>query len=1027
MRSWMKNAAPAAAVAILTLTATVPASAQYFGRQKVQYDKFDWQVLETNHFDIHYYPEEQQATQDAARESERWYSRLSLAFQHEFQKKPLILYADQPDFQQTNVIGDMLNEGTGGVTEGIRNRVIMPYTGVYEDNNHVLGHELVHVFQYDLAGAGQGGGGMQGLNSLPLWLVEGMAEYLSLGRQDAHTAMWLRDAALRGELPTIKQLTTDSRFFPYRYGQALWAYVGGRWGDRAVTDVFRYATKSGFEAALQRVLGLTSEQLSAEWHASIREAYLPLLTGRQRPEDAGDPVLVEKEAGAMNLSPAVSPDGRYVAFFGRREIFTIDLYVADATSGRIVKKLTSPNRNSHFDALSFIQSAGTWSPDGKKFAFVVYNKGDNELAILDVASAKVERQFPVEGVGAIQNPAWSPDGRSIAFTGQHGGIADLYVYDMTGNVARQVTNDRFAEIEPAWSPDSRTIAVATDRGVTNLQSLTFGSMQIALIDAATGSARSLKLFPGEVKHINPQFAPDGRSIYFIADRDGFSDIYRTDIASGQIYQVTHVATGVSGITALSPAMSVATGTGRVMFSVFQNAGNNVYGLDAARAQGVAVPSTSEAVARAAILPPVTAFGTGLVSQYLTDPATGLPGADEVFPTHKYHAGLGLDYLGTPSVGVGTGSFGGARLGGAVSGYFSDMLGNHNLGVAVQANGTLKDIGGQAQYLNSEHRLNYGATIGHIPYLTGYRSVEPGNDGTFEYNEVIERIFIDQAEVGARYGISTTQRIELSAGFTRYSFDREQTQFIFADPNLTQLLFDPTRTSLEAPDPIGFFETSLGLVGDNSYFGLTSPVAGQRYRFSVSPTLGDLSYQTLMADYRRYFLMKPVTFAIRGLHFGRYGSDASGIDRNGQRVLSPIFLGYNDIIRGYSSGSFTTDECASTAQCDVYNRLFGTRIASGSAELRIPVLGVSELGLINFPYLPLELSPFFDIGYAWGDYSGFNGGASSATAVDRKPVMSTGLSARVNVLGYVVFEAYYAYPFQRPDKGAHFGFQLMPGW
>ncbi|HEX6693546.1 MAG TPA: BamA/TamA family outer membrane protein [Longimicrobiales bacterium] len=1004
------------------------AAAQYFGRQKVQYEDFDWRVLETERFDIHYYPSEREVVQDAARESQRWYSRLSLAFQHEFTKKPLIFYADHPDFQQTNVIGGMLSEGTGGVTEALKNRVIMPFTGVYEDNDHVLGHEMVHVFQYDIAAGGPAG--TMGLNRLPLWLVEGMAEYLSLGRNDPHTAMWLRDAALRGELPTIKQLTTDTRFFPYRYGQALWAYIAGRWGDRSVTDVFRYATRSGFEAALQQVLGVSSEQLSEDWHGAIRETYIPLLEGRQRPEDAGDPILVDDEAGAMNLAPVVSPDGRYVAFFGRREIFTVDLYVADAQTGRVLKKLTSPNRNAHYDALSFIQSAGTWSPDGSKFAFVVFNEGNNELAILDIARADVERQIEIPGVGAIQNPAWSPDGRSIAFTGMAGGLSDLYILDLETNQSRQITNDRFADLEPAWSPDGRTIAIATDRAGTNLTSLTWGAMGLALVDVATGTIRPLSLFPEPVKHINPQYSPDGRSLYFIADRDGFSDVYRTELASGRIFQVTRVATGVSGITALAPAMSVASQSGRLMFSVFQNAGNNIYGLESARAQGELVPATSQAVARAAILPPVTAFGTGLVAQYLTDPTTGLPPVDVTFAEHDYSPSIKLDYLGSSGIGVGTSSMYGVGVGGGIMGYFSDMLGDHNLGVAIQANGSLKDIGGQAQYLNSERRLAYGATIGHIPYLSGFSSNENNGDGTATYSEILERIFIEQAEVGARYGFSTTRRFEVNAGFMRYSFDREQTDYVY-DIATNQLVQDPVRNDLDSPDALNFFNTSAALVGDNSFFGFTSPVAGQRYRFEVAPTFGTLTYQTLLADYRRYFLIRPVTFAIRGLHYGRYGKNANGMNDQGVRVLSSPSLEYEDIIRGYARESFEPEECiasssASTSACPVFDRLRGTKIAAASAELRIPLLGVTELGLVNFPYLPVEISPFFDAGYAWGSINP-NTGPGGATDVEREIVMSTGLSARLNVLGYVIFEAYYAYPFQRPDKGAHFGFQLMPGW
>ncbi len=250
----------------LLFAAAPPATAQYFGRNKVQYEKFDFRIMRTPHFDLYFYPAESLVVHDAGRLAERWYARHSDSFRHTFDRKSIVFYADQPDFQQTNVIGESLTEGTGGVTEGLRTRVVMPFTGIYAENDHVLGHELVHVFQYNVAENGPGG--LQRLGALPLWLIEGMAEYFSLGRNDPLTAMWLRDAAERNNLPTIKQLTTDSRFFPYRYGQALWAYVGGRWGDRAVTDVYRASLRVGFEEGLRRVLGVSSDSLSKDWIAA---------------------------------------------------------------------------------------------------------------------------------------------------------------------------------------------------------------------------------------------------------------------------------------------------------------------------------------------------------------------------------------------------------------------------------------------------------------------------------------------------------------------------------------------------------------------------------------------------------------------------------------------------------------------------------------------------------------------------------------------------------------------------------------
>ena len=1034
------------AVGGLLLFACMPslAEAQYFGRQKVQYEDFDWQVLRTPRFDIHYYPEEEEITQDAARMSERWYSRLSRAFQHEFKKKPLIFYADHPDFQQTNVIESMLSEGTGGVTEGLKNRVIMPYTGIYRDNDHVLGHELVHVFQYDLASS-PGGGGLAGMGRLPLWLVEGMAEYLSLGRADAHTAMWLRDAALRGDLPTINQLTRDTRYFPYRYGQALWAYIAGRWGDRAVTELYRFATRAGWDASLQRVLGLNSEQLSAQWIQSIRTTYLPVIEGRQRPQDAGQRVLYDDEIGAFNLSPVVSPDGRFVAYYTREGLFSIDLFVADSRTGEVVKKLTSPNRSPHFDALSFIASAGTWSPDGQKFAFPVYAEGDMELAILDVSSEDIERRIAIPKVGAIANPAWSPDGSRIAISGMSGGVSDIWVIDLATGAATQMTDDRYGDIQPAWAPDGRTIAFASDRGPgTDFEKLIFGPMNLATLDVGTRQVTLHPVFPG-AKHINPQYSPDGREVYFISDHEGFSDLYRIELGSNTVYQITRLATGVSGITALSPAMTVAQRSGRIMFSIFENTGYNVYGLDPEQARGTRIemgPEPTRSIA--GLLPPVEAYGSGMVAEYLADATTGLPGSDVQYKGEDYKPKLALDFLGQPYFGAGTSRFG-PQISGGISAYFSDMLGNHQLAGAIQAQGTFKDIGAQALYRNSEHKLNWAVAAGHIPYLTGRTFVS--RDPATGYNLVeqyLERIFIDQLAGYAFLPQSQTKRFEFNLGYTRLGFDREIRSFVVTPGGAIVDEFDEDQS---APSPLNFFEGGVAFVGDNANFGFTSPVVGQRFRFEVSPTFGTLTYQTGIADYRKYFFFQPVTLAFRGLHFGRYGKDADS------PRMSPLFLGYETYVRGYAVESFTGDECSQVlnsnrSECPEFDRLIGSRLAVANLELRVPLFGVEGLGLINMPFLPTEISPFVDVGLAWWGQDAeaclvFTNGdecpegqmyspsrpvlSFERNTTDRVPVVSTGISARFNVLGYLILEAYYAYPFQRPEKGAHWGFNISPGW
>ena len=201
-----------------------------------------------------------------------------------------------------------------------------------------------------------------------------------------------------------------------------------------------------------------------------------------------------------------------MAFFSSRGLFGIDLYVAEVATGHVVKQLTSVTRNAHFDDISFIASAGSWSPDAKKLAFIVYAEGDNELDIMDIDSKSIERRVRLPGVTALTDPAWSPDGDQIAVSGMKGGISDLYLYSMSTRETQQLTNDREAQLQPAWSPDGRTLAFATDAGPgTDFGELRFGKMRIGLMDMTT---HTVSLVPrlGNGKAINPQFSPDGRML-----------------------------------------------------------------------------------------------------------------------------------------------------------------------------------------------------------------------------------------------------------------------------------------------------------------------------------------------------------------------------------------------------------------------------------------------------------------------------------------------------------------------------------
>jgi hypothetical protein len=1022
---------------VLCSLVSLTAQAQYFGQNKVQWESFHFKILQTEHFDIYYYAEEADVVNDIGRMAERWYARYSRVFNHSFLRKPIVLYANPADFQQTTTTSELIGQGTGGFTDEYMNRVVLPLTGDYAENDHVLGHELVHVFQYDIAASQSRNSNRRRFNleALPLWLVEGMAEYFSKGRIDPLTAMWLRDATIHNRLPNLTKLTRDPRYFPYRYGEALLAYIGGRFGDDAVVRYFLAAGLIGIEPAFDRALGLSSSQVFTDWHESARELYNPV--AQERPASLGNPLLSKKSTrGDLNVGPAISPDGRSIAFLTTRDLFSIDLYLADAKTGAVIRRLASSDQNAHYDALRFIDSAGSWSPDSQKLAVVTFSKGDNYLGIIEVNSRHLQ-QIRVPGVDAITNVAWSPDGHSIAISGQQTGVTDLFVYDLDSKQVRQLTNDKYADLQPAWSPDGRTIAFVSDRGPgTLMEQLRMNGMRISTIDVATGATQTLPLFEN-AKHINPQYAPDGKSLYFIANPEGVPDIFRYTFADNLIERVTHVQTGVGGITEMSPALSVATRSGDLAFSMFEDDDYNIYTLPAsAPGTPVASRATPEAP-RAELLPPLRQTGS-VITEYMQRPAEGLLPENTAFRTVGTSSSLHLAYLGAPSVGVGvgigTGTYG---VGGSISAYYSDVLGRNNLGVTFFGAGTgttnfFDQLGGDVFYLNQRFRVNYGADVSHIPYVS--TGVAFAGSGLFDegngvkvpadlYQQITIVETIDTGSLIAQYPFSTTRRVEASGGYQRYA-TKTQVRNIFVDPFSGQVISDQRGNIPGSKFSINMFTGSAAFVGDSAAWGFISPVKGTRYRYEIGALTGDLKFTTALADWRKYWLLRPVTFAVRGLHYGRYGS--GGQDPR----LTPLYVGDIGLIRGYDPYSIGAGECVrpqGSSACPVFDRLVGSRLAIASVEARVPLLGTRDYGLINAPFLPTEGFVFADGGAAWkqGQHPTIKFVNHDSTTPNI-PVFSVGAGVRI-LLAYIPLEFYVAKPFQRPSKSVVYGFNIIPGW
>ncbi|HEY7500434.1 MAG TPA: BamA/TamA family outer membrane protein [Vicinamibacterales bacterium] len=961
------------AVCVAAVAFARPAGAQHFGKNKVEYVDFDFKVFETEHFAVYHYAREEAGARIVSRLAERWYARLSRVLEHTLEgRQPLILYGSQPEFAQTNVVGGFLGEGVGGVTESARRRIVMPFAPTLSETDRILGHELTHAFQFDIARRYRGG------LAWPLWAVEGLAQYLSLGASDGETALWLRDAVAYDLLPK-RQQDASRKFSPYRYGHAFWAYIAGRFGDRVIPAILKAKEDGSVERRIKSVTGVELDDLFADWRKTAYERHR---VERPAPDtQTASARFSAKSTARLYLGPSISPDGSRAVFFSEKDRVSLDLFLADTSTGAITRKLASTAASVRFESLQAIRSAGSWSPEGTQFVFAAIQRGEPALVILDMTGEQRERVITLPQFGQILTPAWSPDGRAIAFAALEGGLTDLYVYDLASRSLRAITNDPYSDLHPEWSPDGRRLAFITDRYSTDLTTLRFGPTELALADVRSGAIERLPAIE-TAAHFNPQWSADGTGVYFLADPGGVSNVHRIDLDSKRVYQVTTTDGAVGGLTPTSPALSVARSAPVLAFSMFRKGRYDIEILRGAALAGTA--RTDAPPADVTALSP-TERTESVVAQVLSDDITGLP-LSSAYQARPYVPKFFLEAVGTPYISSGGGPFGTYIQGGG-SFLFSDLLGERKVAVFAQGGNRMRDLAMRVQFLNREHRWNWGAigevqpSLRRLPRI--WSSAEESTPSFTRETHYFERTQVRMAALVA-YPFDRAQRIELEAG-ARYSAYRRTVSAVVRSMTNGRIL-SRTMTDGDAGAPTTAGEASAAYVRDTSVFGPTGPILGGRSRIEVATTFGELSATRVLLDHRRYLMpIKPYTVAMRLVHLGQYGRDADDV-----RVL-PSFLGSRYFLHGYGWGSIKCQQNAEGA-CAGYDELLGSRLVVGNLEVRAPILGVRSRDLRYGP-VPAEGFIFADGGLVWSRAPEF-----STAGSERRLVRSFGIGVRVNALG-----------------------------
>lgn len=515
-----------------------------FGKNKVQYRDFDWQIYHSPHFDVYYYSSEEDQLERVVSFAESAYDRLSRQFDFQIQEPtPLIFYATHSAFEQNNIILNFIPEGTGAFATPVRFRMVMPVDLPDPELMDLMLHELTHIFQYHILF--QGSITRVVSNRAPLWLMEGMASFMAQD-ESARDRMFLRDAVVNDRIPEMTRWNGGG-FFAYRMGHALFEFMVERWGYEGYLDFiyeFRNTLSGSIGRAVERTFRMEPDEFDQEFRLWLRRRYLAQLLETGEPGEFGRPFRNQQGQGA-EISAVSSPSGDLVAAFSVIGN-DVDVVLFDAVNRRYLRSLTEGFTNEYrylvAQELTLGRKMGrdlAFSPDGNTVAVFGKREDGRSLFLIDVLNGKLRDRIDFPGLDQQVAPAFSPDGRSVAFSGwSESGFFDIFIVDLETEELTNVTQDEIFDGAPVFSPDGESLvftSVVGDEGYGKLFRLDLGD---------PGRNR-VQLTFGESNDTDAVFSTVADRVYFTSDRsdDGVENIFGLDLDTGLVNQYTNAVTG----------------------------------------------------------------------------------------------------------------------------------------------------------------------------------------------------------------------------------------------------------------------------------------------------------------------------------------------------------------------------------------------------------------------------------------------------------------------------------------------------
>jgi len=979
---------------------------QYFGKNKVQYGSFNWHYIQSEHFDIYFTDGGEKIAEFTAEVAEASYQLLKEDFRYELADRiKIVTHNSHNDFQQTNIDLNPPEESVGGFTEFFKNRVVVPYEGEWEKFRHVIHHELTHAVMLQMVY----GAGVQSIISgmarlrLPLWLIEGLAEYESRG-WDTESDMFMRDATLNSYVPPIDYLYG---FLAYKGGQSVLYYLDQKYGGEKIGELLgKIKISKSMDRGLKQAIGMNLEDLTKKWHMHLKREYWPDIADRKEPEEFAKRLTDHtKWQNFVNSGPAISPKGDKIAFLSDRSGY-FDIYLMSAINGKLLSKVISGQQSGNLEELHWLRAGISWSPDSKYIVFAAKSLGSDVLHVANVKKRKIVQEIKLD-LDGIFTPSWSPVRDEIAFMGVKNGQGDIYSYNFKTNQLTKITDDVFSDLQPQWSPDGKKIAFVSDRADyinigdippnIEIYNQEYRNLDIYIKDLETDRIDRITNTPN--LEGSPVFSPKGDRIAYTSDQSGIYNIYIYDLDSGINYPITNVISGIFNL-------SWGGDENKLAFVSFYNAGYDVYLLrnplkiapgtvKLKETNFIAKNGHKRMIKTYTSLQPQNIysdrdFDEGQFRDFVFDDSfkDGKTIADNsktsVFlDSTEYKSSTGEYKISkykikfSPDIISGNASYSQFYgIQGMTQIALSDVLGNHRINIFTNLFYDLRNSNYEFAYFYLPKQTDFGIGAFHYAYYYYIYGLGWARDRNFGGTLYISHPF------------SKYRRIDADLRF--WTISREYLQWQGVPIDKVEMLL-----------------SNLYLVKDTVLWGYTGPIGGKRYSIGItySPQIGNngVNFLTFKFDYRKYMRIgREYNFVFR-----LTGGISEG--KNPQNFFLGGTYGWLNYkardglrVRNLSDLYFSTFELPMRG--GYYYERVGDRFFINNLEFRFPLIRYFLMGWpLPIGFQNVRGALFADIGSAWygDDFQGISGSDGWQPALN-DIFLGYGIGARMN-LGFLLLQ------------------------